>query len=303
MAARFLGIDVGGTNTKLVVLGDVGGEPEVLSSSSVETGAADGPDVALARLAAAAREVLDAHGPVQAASATVPGLFDQGSGAIVLLPNFPQSWQRAGFGAGLSSGLGVPVTLINDARAFTLAETRLGAARDCSTVVCVVLGTGVGGGVVVDGALRFGPDGRAGELGHQVVELDGAPCGCGNRGCVEAYVAAAALAHAGGQATAEEVFAAAASGDERAAAAVTSFVRHLAAGLGNAVTVLWPDCVVVGGGVAAAGDALFGPLRTALAEAAPLVDPASYRVVPAQLGPYAGAVGAALWAQGGPART
>ena len=191
----------------------------------------------------------------------------------------------------------MPVALINDARAFTLAESRMGAAAGCPTVVCLTLGTGVGGGVVVDGRLRFGPSGRAGELGHQVIEVDGPRCGCGNRGCLEAFAAGAVLCRAGGRETPEAVFAAAAAGDARAAAAVREAVGRLAVGIANLLTVLWPERVVVGGGVAGAGDQLFGPLRAAVAAAAPLVDPASYAIVPAALGPGAGAIGAALWAR------
>ncbi|MET0476843.1 MAG: ROK family protein, partial [Actinomycetota bacterium] len=231
------------------------------------------------------------HGPVVAAGVGVPGLFDEASGRIVLLPNLPAAWTGQAFREPLAAGLGVPVALINDARAFTLAESRMGAAAGCPTVVCLTLGTGVGGGVVVDGRLRFGPSGRAGELGHQVIEVDGPPCGCGNRGCVEAFAAGAALCRAGGRDTPEAVFAAAAAGDQRAAAAVGEAVGRLAVGIANLLTVLWPERVVVGGGVAGAGDQLFGPLRAAVAAAAPLVDPASYAIVPAARGPGAGAHG------------
>jgi glucokinase len=249
------------------------------------------------RLAAAGARLVAGHGPVVAAGVGVPGLFDEASGRIVLLPNLPAAWTGQAFREPLAAGLGVPVALINDARAFTLAESRMGAAAGCPTVVCLTLGTGVGGGVVVDGRLRFGPSGRAGELGHQVIEVDGPRCGCGNRGCVEAFAAGAALCRAGGRDTPEAVFAAAAAGDQRAAAAVGEAVGRLAVGIANLLTVLWPERVVVGGGVAGAGDQLFGPLRAAVAAAAPLVDPASYAIVPAALGPGAGAIGAALWAR------
>jgi glucokinase len=116
---------------------------------------------------------------------------------------------------------------------------------------------------------------------------------------VEAFAAGAALCRLGGQATPEAVYAAAAAGNERAAAAVATVLGRLAVGIANLVTVLWPERVVVGGGVAAAGDRLFGPLRAAVAAAAPLVDPAAYEIVPAALGPGAGAIGAALWAAEG----
>ena len=307
---RYLGLDVGGTNSKLAVLEDDGDHPvppgdhpggppdppDLLTTTTIPTGAGDPADV-LARLAAAATELVAAHGPVTAAGVGLPGLFDEASGRAVFLPNLPGAWTGQEVAGPLAGRLGAPVALINDARAFTLAESRLGAAAGCPTVVCLTLGTGVGGGVVVDGRLRFGPHGRAGELGHQVIEAGGPPCGCGNRGCVEAFAAGAALCRLGGRDSPEAVFAAAAAGDARAAEAVRSVVDRLAVGIANLVTVLWPERVVVGGGVAAAGERLFGPLRAAVAASAPLVDPDSYEIVPAALGPAAGAIGAALWAR------
>jgi glucokinase len=299
VTGRFLGLDVGGTNCKLAVLEIDGDRQELVATATIPTGPGDPADV-LGRLAAVATELVAAHGPVAAAGAGVPGLFDEDRGRAVFLPNLPASWTGQEVAGPLAAGLGVPVALINDARAFTLAESRMGAAAGCPTVVCLTLGTGVGGGVVVDGRLRFGPSGRAGELGHQVIEADGPPCGCGNRGCVEAFAAGAVLCRLGGRATPEAVYAAAAAGDERAAAGVAAVIGRLAVGIANLVTVLWPERVVVGGGVAAAGDRLFGPLRAAVVAAAPLVDPAAYEIVPAALGPGAGAIGAALWAAEGP---
>jgi glucokinase len=293
---RYLGLDVGGTNGKLAVLEDDGDHRELVATATILTGPGDPADV-LARLAAAATELVAAAGPVAAAGVGLPGLFDEANGRVVFLPNLPEAWTGQAVAGPLAGRLGVPVALLNDARAFTLAESRMGAAAGCPTVVCLTLGTGVGGGVVVDGRLRFGPSGRAGELGHQVIEVGGPPCGCGNRGCVEAFAAGAALCRLGGRDSPEAVFAAAAAGDERAAEAVREVVGRLAVGIANLVTVLWPERVVVGGGVAAAGERLFGPLRAAVAASAPLVDPDAYEIVPAALGPVAGAIGAALWAR------
>ena len=294
MTERYLGIDVGGTNSKLAVLEVAGDRPALLATATIPTGS-DDPGEVMGRLGAAGAGLAAEHGPVAAAGVGVPGLFDEASGRAVLLPNLPPAWTGHEIGRPLADRLGVPVALINDARSFTLAESRMGAAAGCSTVVCLTLGTGVGGGVVVDGRLRFGPHGRAGELGHQVIDPDGPPCGCGNRGCVEAFAAGAALSRLGGRDSPRAVFRAAAAGDERARAAVEAVVGRLAVGIANLVTVLWPERVVVGGGVAAAGEQLLGPLRRAVAAASPLVDPASYEIVAAALGPAAGAIGAALW--------
>ncbi|HEX3214678.1 MAG TPA: ROK family protein, partial [Actinomycetota bacterium] len=192
MTLRYLGIDVGGTNSKLAVLEVDGDHRARLATATIPTGAGD-PGEVVGRLGAAGARLVAEHGPVAAAGAGVPGLFDAASGRIVLLPNLPAAWTGWSFRDPLAGLLGVPVALINDARAFTLAESRMGAAAGCPTVVCLPRGTGVGGGVVVDGRLRFGPSGRAGELGHQVIEAGGPPCGCGNQGCVEAFAAGAVL--------------------------------------------------------------------------------------------------------------
>jgi glucokinase len=297
VSPRYLGIDVGGTNSKLAVVeASDGDRPELLATVTLPTGAGD-PGEVIGRLAEAGARLVAGHGPVAAAGVGVPGLFDEASGRAVFLPNLPPAWAGREVAGPLAGRLGVPVALINDARSFTLAESRMGAAAGCSTVICLTLGTGVGGGVVVDGRLRFGPHGRAGELGHQVIDPAGPPCGCGNRGCVEAFAAGAALSRLGGQPSPQAVFAAAAAGEERARAAVEAVAGRLAVGIANLVTVLWPERVVVGGGVAAAGEQLLGPLRRAVAAASPLVDPAAYEIVPAALGPAAGAIGAALWAR------
>ena len=190
----------------------------------------------------------------------------------------------------------MPTSIINDARAFTLAESRLGAAAGCDTVAALVLGTGIGGGVVVGGRLHFGRMGRAGEFSHQVVVPDGPPCTCGNRGCLEAVAASGAITRLAGTRTVRQAFEAAAQGDERAVTAVAEVTNYLGIAIANIVTVLVPERVVIGGGVAEAGDALLTLVREATARHCVLVPPDWYEIVPAELGPHAGAIGAALWA-------
>jgi glucokinase len=138
---RYLGIDVGGTNSKLAVLEIEGDHRTVLATATIPTGAGD-PGEVVGRLGAAGARLAAEHGPVAAAGAGVPGLFDEASGRIVLLPNLPAAWTGRPFRDPLAGLLGVPVALINDARAFTLAESRMGAAAGCPTVVCRPLGPG-----------------------------------------------------------------------------------------------------------------------------------------------------------------
>lgn len=297
MTKRWLGLDLGGTNIKAAVISvDASGSVDVLGCDQRPAGAEHGPPTVLANLAAAGAEAIARWGPVGAAAVGVPGLFHDETGAIEFLPNLPGAWQGERVTDPLATALGVPVSIINDARAFTLAESRVGAAAGYPTVAALVIGTGIGGGIVVDGALHFGRMGRAGELSHQVIVPDGPPCGCGNRGCLEALASAGAIARLAGTATAGEAFAGAARGDERAVRAIAEVADYLGRAIANIVTMLVPERIVIGGGVAEAGDALLDPVREATARHCVLVPPEWYEIVAAELGPRAGAIGAALWA-------
>jgi glucokinase len=170
----------------------------------------------------------------------------------------------------------------------------MGAGRGCRVIVAVALGTGVGGGIMIDGRLHLGAFGTAGEIAHQVIDPDGPLCGCGNRGCVETLTKADALTSLAGLDTAEEVFAAAADGDERALAAIDQVAQYLGLALANAVTLLGPDRVIVGGGISEAGELVLDPITRVVKERVTLVPADRIEVVLAELGPLAGAVGAAL---------
>ena len=172
--ARWLGLDLGGTNIKAAVISvDASGSVDVLGCDERPAGAEHGPPTVLANLAAAGAEAIARWGPVGGAAVGVPGLFHDETGTIEFLPNLPGAWQGEPVTDPLATALGVPVSIINDARAFTLAESRVGAAAGYPTVAALVIGTGIGGGIVVDGALHFGRMGRAGELSHQVIVPDG----------------------------------------------------------------------------------------------------------------------------------
>jgi glucokinase len=292
--SRHLGLDLGGTNIKTAVLEVVDGGANVLDAASAPTGAEGGPNLVAARLIEAGRRAGEAHGPFESVGLGVPGLFEPATGRVVLFPNLPGEWPGYPLRDRVSDGLGKPVTLINDARAFTLAESNLGAGRGCRVIVAVVLGTGVGGGLTIDGKLHLGAFGTAGEIGHQTVVPDGPLCGCGNRGCLEALTKADALAELAGHATAEEAYEAAARGEERSLKAIDTVARYLGIVLANAVTLLGPDRVIIGGGIATAGDLLLGPVRAAVHERVTLVPTEQIEVVFAELGSSAGAIGAAL---------
>jgi glucokinase len=287
---RRVGLDVGGTNIKLVVLeGD-----EVVEQESEPTRSEDGPEEVLRRIAAMAREAAGASVGV-----AFPGLFDV-NGRGILFPNLRGDWHGRPIAAPLSDAVGLPVRLINDGHAFALAEARVGAARGARNVMCIVCGTGVGGGLVLDGRLHLGVDDRAGEVGHHTVVLDGPECPCGNRGCLELYAGARAIARAGGRESFEDVVAAARSGDGRSVEALRRAGGLIGVAVANLTIFLAPERVVIGGGVAAAGELLLDPLRAEVERRAGNVAPLEHvEIVEATLGPLAGAVGAALFAADG----
>jgi glucokinase len=288
-AVRQLGIDLGGTRIKLAVLAD----GRCVASDEAETRSEEGPDAVLERIVALGRGA----GTVDSVGVAVPGLFDD-RGNVVLFPNLHGSWAGRQLLAPLEEGLGRPVRLVNDGHAFALAEAMLGAGAGGTTVMCIVCGTGIGGGLALDGALHLGPDGRAGEFGHHTVAEDGPVCRCGNRGCLELYAGARAIAAAAGAASFDEALAAARTGDARAVEAIRRAGELIGLAAANLVIFLCPDRVVVGGGVASAGDFLFDPLRASLEARARVAPLDRTAVVPATLGPSAGAIGAALYAAG-----
>ena len=298
---HYLGLDLGGTNVKAAVI-DVqpGTIPIVRATETRATGADRGPPAVAEGMVALGADMARAHGPFAGVGIGVPGLFDFDSGEIFFFTNLPGPWEGFPLRATIAEGLDLPATLINDARAFTLAEATVGAGRGCATVACVTLGTGVGGGLFINGELHLGAYGIGGELGHQTVAPDGPICGCGNQGCLEAVTRAPVIAAAAGRDTMEEVLAGVAAGDPACVAAFDQAATYLAIGLANIVTVIGPDRIVIGGGVADAGDALLEPIRRAVRARVTLVPPEQITIVAAELGTTAGAVGAALAAVDSP---
>ncbi len=284
-----LGLDLGGTNIKAAV---VDSSLRVLATKTCPTRAGDGEDAVLERIASVGTAIAAPFGEPSSAGLALPGHFDAETGAGSLLPNLLGDWAGRPIAGPVGASLGVPVTLVNDVRALTLAELRLGAGRGARDLVCIALGTGVGGGVVIGGRLHLGL-GHAGEIGHTTVDPDGPLCGCGNRGCLDRMASAQSIAAAAGRPDVAEAAEAARAGDRVALAAFARAGEYVGRVLAGAVVLLWPERVVVGGGVADAGALLLDPLRAELRRRA-CVAP-EVPVVPAELGPVAGAVGAALW--------
>lgn len=288
----YLGVDLGGTNVKGVVADDDG---NVIEDRTTATDRSS-PAAAVRSACRLAAQLCADYPGVQGVGVTVPGRFDA-EGAGVQIPNIPGDWRGVPIRAAVAAATSRPAHILNDARAFGLAELRFGAARGATSAAGLVLGTGVGGALIVDGRLVTGRTGGAGEIGHQILQVDGPACGCGNRGCLEALVRSDVFAARAGLDDLSDLTGALERGDLRALRAVDVTAQWIAVGLANVITLINPDVVFLGGGVMQAGEVLLEPIRRRLPELTSFVEPGSFHVVQGQLGPLAGALGAVAWAR------
>jgi len=318
MPSPSLGLDLGGTNIKAVLLTADGTVVQRLAAPTPPGGGAEAVTAALAAVGSA----LAAGRTLSGVGVAVPGVVDAARGVVRFLPNVPGEWDGRPLAAELGAALGAPAALLNDVRAATYGELRFGAGRGCSHFVMIAVGTGIGGGLVVDGDLYLGAGGHAGEVGHQVLDLHGPRCGCGGWGCAEALASGPALGAAAARTVAQGMTTAlraacggqigrltphlvaevAAAGDPVAQELLDQEAERLGVLAGNLTVLLNPQRVVVGGGVAQAGAPLLeGIRRTMAARIGWYLRYAPVEVVPAALGEEAGALGAAAWAGRGQA--
>ncbi|UQA93628.1 ROK family protein [Streptomyces halobius] len=296
-----IALDVGGTGMKAALAGADG---NLLHEARRPTGRERGPEAvveAILGFAAELRELgRERFGTAaEAAGVAVPGIVDEAAGTAVYAANL--GWRNVPMRALLSERLGgIPVALGHDVRTGGLAEGRIGAGADADRFLFVPLGTGIAGAIGINGRIEGGAHGSAGEIGHIVVRPGGRACGCGQRGCLETLASAAAVgrdwAAACGdpQATAADAAKAVESGDARALAVWQHAVDALADGLVTGLTLLDPRTLIIGGGLAEAGDTLFVPLREAVRRRVTFQQLPS--IVPAALGDAAGCLGAGLLA-------
>ncbi|WP_329178133.1 ROK family protein [Streptomyces sp. NBC_01477] len=296
-----IALDVGGTGMKAAL---VAADGTLLHEDRRPTGRERGPDAVVTAILDFAAD-LRAHGireygePAAAAGVAVPGIVDDVNGIAAYAANL--GWKDVPLRALLSRRLdGVPVALGHDVRTGGLAEGRIGAGRGTDRFLFLALGTGIAGAIGIDGRIEAGAHGCAGEIGHVVVRPGGPECGCGQRGCMEVLASAAAVSRAWAAASgdpdadAADCARAVEAGDPRALDVWRDAIDALAAGLVTGITLLDPRVLIIGGGLAEAGDTLFGPLRAAVEarvtfQKLPLI-------VPAALGDTAGCLGAGLLA-------
>lgn len=313
----YIGIDLGGTKIRAVVYEATAAR--VLVYQVVPT-SNQGVDAVITQMSDLARSVAAqanvALDQIEGIGIGVPATIDYARGVTLLLPNIPGEWYGKPVQSLLQAQINRPVYLINDAHAFTLAEATHGAGRGYPVVACFTLGTGIGGGIAIDGRLLMGRDGSAGEFGHMTVDYNGLPDGSGTPGGLERFASGPAIAAEGVRAvmqgadtqigalvdydlnkiTPAVIARAADAGDEEAQRILERAARILGAGIGNVLTILNPHAVVIGGGMASLGERILKPVRAALKVYNKTTDLDALQLVPAELGDDAGAIGAALWA-------
>ncbi len=311
-APETVGVDLGGTK---VLVGVIGGERQVLYEDR-EGSAGQTGDELLNTLEREIRQALEAHPDVDAVGLGVPCTIDRERGLAINAVNLPI--HNLPIRDEMRQRLDKPVFIDNDANVAALAEHRLGAARGTSNAVMLTIGTGIGGGLIIDGELYRGSTGAASEPGHIVIDFDGPRCqgNCPNRGCMETFASGTALAREGREAAQREpdsvlgralaagepidgktVTDAANDGDSVAVAVVEEAGRRLGAGLSSLANIFEPEVIVIGGGVAKAiGDLMLEPARAELRSRA-LPPMNEVPVLTAELGPEAGMIGAATMAR------
>lgn len=316
MEELFASVDLGGTKIAAALAGADGA---IRIEDRIATQSHEGPAAVLQRIAALVAGMAS-RGAVRLAALGigVPGLVDVEAGITRFLPNLPTKWRDVRAAAELAGALGCPVRLLNDARMAALGEYAFGRGRSAATMAMLTIGTGIGGGVVIDGKLRLGALGAAGEIGHQTLDAEGPLCGCGNRGCLEALASGPALVGEavrllqGGQApvlfemvggntstvTPKEMAAAARAGDVAVGAAIARAANWLGIGVANVITALHPDLVVLGGSVAALDDLLLEPVRAVVRQRVRMFPVDGVRIERSALGDNAGLLGGIALAAG-----
>ncbi len=314
-----LGVDLGGTNISVGALPMNGGNGDVLGLRTVPTEAHRGAKYVVDRIVAliheCREEVASQNGGSSDDFAGIgigsPGPLDRETGTVINTPNL--GWRNFPLRDLISNAVALPATLDNDANCATYGEWWLGAGRDVDSLIGLTIGTGIGGGIVLNGDIFHGASDAAGEIGHMTIDSTGRRCKCGNYGCLEAYASGPAIAlravegiEAGAESllpalvdsrlediTAATVYEAVVLGDPYANEVMRETAKLLGAGIANLINILNPDMVVIAGGVTRAGDHLFVPLRAEVRRRAFRSAEECCEIVSGELPGTAGVIGAA----------
>ena len=315
---KYIGCDLGGTNLRAAIV-DVNNSA-VLHQMKIPTLAREGHDAVMQRMADLVLETIRSANlrkeDIGGIGIGVPGVLDLEKGETLFLPNLPGTWPHVPLQATITKLTDLPTVLLNDVRSITYGEWRFGAGRGVDTLAVFAIGTGIGGGLVVNGKLHLGIGGTGGELGHTVIDFNGPRCGCGNYGCLEAYASGPAIAAVGMKAVAqglttrlgemcqydlnritpELIAQAAQEGDEIAKEIFEKAGFYLGIAAGNVCSAIGPRRIIITGGVAQAGGLLLEPMRRTLRERITVMPIDQVDIVRSQLGNNAGVTGVACWA-------
>lgn len=311
-----IGVDVGGTNVKIALV-DLSGE--ISYSKIFPTRAEMGYEYTITSMKEAIstllKETNNTKETIEGIGFGFPGQIDYKKGIVRLSPNIP-GWSEVSITTEIEKEFGIPTRVDNDVNCAALGELHFGAGVGCENIVCITVGTGIGAGIIINGKLVRGASNAAGEIGHIKLSMhDGPLCGCGDRGCLEAFASGPAIVAMaeeyikGGKSTkyremAEDgitphiVAEAANQGDAVAQKIFAIIGEYIGLGLASVVNVLNPEKIIIGGGVAGAGEILFNPIKETLLKRAMPISGSAVQVVPAQLGNNAGIIGASLLIEG-----
>ena len=308
-----IGIDVGGTNVKIALVDDKG---KIIYSNSVPTRAEMGYEYTVNNIKQAIYDLMKetklATKDIEGIGFGFPGQVDYKAGIVRNAPNIP-GWVEVPIAKLIEDEFKIPTRVDNDVRCAALGELNYGAGKGCENLICITVGTGSGSGLIINGNLVRGASNAAGEIGHIKLEIhDGPICGCGDTGCLEAFASGPSIVAmaedyirggkstkfremaSGGEISPYIVCEAAKAGDPVAKRIFTIMGEYIGIGLASVVNLLNPEKIIIGGGVADAGDLLLDPLRKTLKKRAMKIAGSAVEVVPAQLGNTAGVIGASL---------
>ena len=307
---HYFGIDVGGTFIKGAIITEDG---KIVVKSKIPTEYAKGGDAVVMNIKELCESLLKeanmSFADITACGMGVPGMIDSAAGVVVATNNL--GWKNFEMAKKMEAVTGLPTKIANDANAAALGEMKFGFGGTYKNIIMLTLGTGVGGGIIVDGKIVEGNRGAGAELGHSVIVMGGEPCTCGRRGCLEAYASATAIIRDTKRAmmnnkssklweigsldavngkTAFDYY----DKDADAKAVVDAYISYLACGITDYANIFRPEAVILGGGVCAQGEALLSPLRKILKEEIFAKDLGpEVKILVAKLGNDAGSLGAA----------
>ena len=308
-----IGVDIGGTNIKIALI-DFDGK--IIYSATTPTRAEMGYEAGINNIKQAIKDLMQetnaTKDTIEAIGFGLPGQIDYKNGIVKNLPNIP-GWTNVKLAKIIDTEFSIPTRLDNDVRCAALGELNFGAGKGCENLGCITVGTGIGAGIVLNGKLVRGAANAAGEIGHIKMEMNGGPlCGCGDYGCFEAYASGPAIVTmakeyisggksakykemaADGIITPYLVAQAALQGDAVSIQIFKQMGKIIGTGLTSVVNLLNPQKIIIGGGVADAGDILLDPIRKTILDRAMPIQAKSVEIVPAQLANTAGVIGASL---------